>query len=317
MAVTIPRPSGPLTLSRLEDYLLAHWDASQRLKLVLCGADDADSLRAVAHVEKAGLIQPVLMGSRSRIRRIMDEHDIRIPSAEVVNSTRPATSLQRTMRLVADGQVDLIMRGRITMHEFLKHLLGGPLKREFIPAGNVLTHVGVFENVNLPRPILVSDGGVIIRPDLNKKVKIIQNAIEIAAVLGLERPRVALLAAVETVLSGMPTSLEDAIISKMADRGQIQNAVIDGPLSIDVALEPDVAKAKGVVSPVAGAADVLIVDKIELGNAVYKALLIFGRSLAAGILHGGKVPVVITSRSDDLQNKILSICLSVLTRCSS
>jgi phosphate butyryltransferase len=151
-----------------------------------------------------------------------------------------------------------------------------------------------------------------LKPDLDQKVKIIHNSIAVARLLGIIQPRLALLAAVETVMSGMPVSLEDAIISKMADRGQIKDAFIDGPLSLDGALIREVAESKGIKGPVAGQADILIVDKIEVGNAIYKALVVFGDSLAAGIVAGARRPIIITSRSDQLRSKIVSIYLSIL-----
>jgi phosphate butyryltransferase len=312
MTPRIPLPPEPLLLSGLEEWILRHWAGGDPVGLVFCGADEASNLKAIAHLAGKGLIRPYLLGNERLIRRELDHHRIAMPEAELIHSSNLEHCTETAIELLLSGRAHLLMRGRILMHDFLKHLLESPRRAEFIPKGSLLTHVGAFQNVHLPRIFFLSDGGIVLKPDLNQKVKIIENVIRVARLFGITQPRVALLAAVETVDSGMPSSLEDAIIAKMADRGQIKNAFIDGPLSLDAALNPEAADGKSIFGPVAGRADALIVDKIEVGNAIYKALIIFGDTLAAGLVMGAKFPIIITSRSDDLRNKILSVCLGVL-----
>jgi phosphate butyryltransferase len=299
-------------LSRLEEWIDQHWLGRAPVPLAFCGADEAPNLAALAETAARGWIHPILIGNQRRIQREMAEGGITMGTCTVIH--RPDTSgcVHAALELVARGEARLLMRGRILMHDFIKCILNDPLRADFLPRGALLSHVGIFENPHLSRLMFVSDGGIVLKPDLNQKVKIIQNSVLAAQAFGIAQPRVGLLAAVETVDSGMPTSLEDAILAKMADRGQIKNALIDGPLSIDVALVPEVAESKGVHGPVAGRADVLIVDKIEVGNAIYKAMIVFGQSLAAGVLMGASRPIIITSRSDTPRNKILSICAALL-----
>ena len=315
MPPRIPLPPEPIRLSGLEDWVLRHWPGGEPVGLVFCGADEGSNLKAIAHLAGKGIVRPHLLGNVKRIREELDKHQIDLPGMTLTRSEDPRHCVEAAAELLASGEAQLLMRGRILMHDFLKYLLGSPRRAELIPPGSLLTHVGVFENPHLPRVFFLSDGGVVLRPDLNQKVKIIENVIRTARLFGISQPRIALLAAVETVDAGMPTSMEDAIIAKMADRGQIKNAFIDGPLSLDAALNPEAADGKSVHGPVAGRADALIVDKIEVGNAIYKALVMFGQTLAAGLVLGARFPIIITSRSDDVHSKIASVYLGVHALC--
>ena len=315
MPPRIPLPPEPIRLSGLEDWVLRHWPGGDPVGLVFCGADEGSNLKAIAHLAAKGIVRPHLLGNRKKIREELDRHQIDLPGMTLTQSEDPRHCVETAAEMLVSGEAQLLMRGRILMHDFLKHLLGSPHRAELVPRGSLLTHVGVFDNPNLPRVFFLSDGGVVLRPDLNQKVKIIENVIRTARLFGINQPRIALLAAVETVDSGMPTSLEDAIIAKMADRGQIKNAFIDGPLSLDAALNPEAADGKSISGPVAGRADALIVDKIEVGNAIYKALVMFGQTLAAGLVLGAKCPIIITSRSDDVHSKIVSVYLGVHALC--
>jgi phosphate butyryltransferase len=172
--------------------------------------------------------------------------------------------------------------------------------------------VAVFEHTLYPKLLLMSDGGVTVAPDINKKVSIIQNAVEVAGLLGVESPKVALLAAVEVIYTAMPVTMEAAVIAKMADKGQIKNCRIDGPLSMDVALIPEVARHKGVASEVAGDADILIAPNIETGSGIYKAMSIFAGAKTAGLIIGGRIPIALSSRCDNEENIFHSLALAAL-----
>jgi len=172
--------------------------------------------------------------------------------------------------------------------------------------------VAVFEHELYPKLLLMSDGGVTVAPDINKKLSIIKNAVQLARLLGVEAPKVALLAAVEVIYTAMPVTMEAAVISKMADKGQIKNCRIDGPLSMDVALVPEVAKHKGAVSEVAGDADILIAPNIETGNGIYKAMSLFAKAKTAGVIVGGRIPIALSSRCDNQENVFSSIVLGAL-----
>lgn len=305
--------SAIILLSRLDGTVSQLWRDRAPLPAVICAADDGDQLAVVAELESLGRIRPVLTGNRTRIIRVMKERQIRFRDARIIHCPDQTAAVDESVRMVVDREAAILVRGRLTMHDFLHAVLRHPRRREFIPAGQLLSHVAVFESPHFPRLILVSDGGVVIRPVLEQKLKIIENAVRVAHRLRISRPRVALLAAVETVTADMPASMEDAVIAKMAERGQIKNAEIDGPLSLDGALSLEAAAGKGIGGTVAGRADILIADRIEAGNAIYKALAVFGNSLAAGLLEGAVCPVVITSRSDSRESKLASWNLALMT----
>jgi len=312
MSLSLPLPTQPLPLAGLEDFVLGHWQNQPPVPLVLCLAHESGNLRAVAHLEAQGLARPILVGDRRTMTGLLKRAGLDRQRYTLVPASTPEQAVLASLDLLSRGEARLLLRGRVLVHDLIKTFIASPYRTALIPRGSLLTHVGVLENPRFPRLVFVSDGGVVLRPDLNQKVLVIQNAVGVARCLGLAKPRVALLSAVETVSAGMPSSLDDAVLAKMAERGQIKNAVIDGPLSIDTALLPDVARAKDVSGPVAGQADVLIVHQIEVGNAIYKAMVVFGQSTAAGIIVGARFPIVVTSRSDSPASKICSIYLGLM-----
>jgi phosphate butyryltransferase len=202
------------------------------------------------------------------------------------------------------------MKGKMMAYELLEAALhdGAGLKSD----KRLWTHVGIFWPQWLSRFLLVTDGGVVIDPKLEEVPAIIDNAVEVAEALGMDKPRVALLAAVETVYPNMPVAMGGAIISKMAERGQIRDAIVDGPLSLDVALSAEAAREKNVGGEVAGRADILIVNKIEVGNALCKSIFIFGNARSAGLVIGPKAPIILTSRSESVDAKVNSIALAIM-----
>lgn len=283
------------------------------LRLLLIAPHDGWNLEAVDGARRMGLVDPVLVGDRAWIERAAGERKIDLGGMEIIEEQDRRSAVRTALDLLSGDGATILMKGRISTFEMMREVM---LRRERIIApGRLLTHIGVFQIEGIPRLVLVSDGGMVIAPDLGQKMKIIENAIEVARTLGVEKPRVALLAAVETVYATMPVTMEEAVISKMAERGQIEGAWVDGPLSLDVAMREHAARQKGVGGEVAGRADILIVSKIEVGNGIYKALVLFAGARAAGIVVGGHCPMVITSRSDTVENKIDAIALGCLLRC--
>jgi len=280
------------------------------LKLVLACAEDPYTLKALRETANLGLIQPLLVGDASKIKEIaagcaLDLSDFKINHEEV-----PQRAVAEAAGIVADDRADLLMKGKIGAIDFLKATLhqGVGLKKNH----QLWTHVGIYWPRWLSRFILVTDGGVVIDPDLEAIPRIIANAVQVAGALGIEKPRVALLAAVEAVYPNMPVAMGGAVIAKMADRGQIRDAVVDGPLSLDVALSEEAAREKGVGGEVAGRADILVVNKIEVGNALCKSIFIFGKARSAGLVMGARQPIILTSRSESVDAKVNSIALAVL-----
>ncbi len=278
--------------------------------LILYGKANEYSLRSVMIAEDKGWIRPVFALSEinKTTEDLFQQCGLNFSKYEVLKVANESDLLKMAVAY-ADENKALIMRGRIHFTTMIDALFS---ETDFAPRGSLVSHIGFFESDKFGRIILITDGGVNIRPTLEKKPKIVQNAINAARRIGIEKPKAALLAAVEAVYIQMEDSLDDAVISKMADRGVFGDAYVDGPLSLDVAIRPDAAKEKKVTGQVAGNADILIVSRIEVGNGLYKALFMFGKCKSAGILVGGKFPVVLTSRSQDVESRINSIAIAII-----
>jgi len=303
-------------MNRLKDFDELRSVAIQKarqsgaLKLVLACAEHPYGLKALREATDLGMILPILVGNADRIRQLAEENQVRITDFEIVNEGQLQRAAAESVHLIASGQADLLMKGKMMAYELLEAALhnGIGLKSD----KRLWTHVGIFWPQWLSRFLLVTDGGVVIDPKLEEVPQIIDNAVEVAEALGMEKPRVALLAAVETVYPNMPVAMGGAIISKMAERGQIRDAVVDGPLSLDVALSEEAAREKKVGGEVAGRADILVVNKIEVGNALCKSIFIFGNARSAGLVVGPKAPIILTSRSESVDAIINSIALAVM-----
>jgi len=303
-------------MNRLKDFDELRRAAIQKaklsgaLKLVLACAEHPYGLKALREAADLGMIQPILVGGADKIGQIAAEHHVNISDFEIINEGNLQRAAAESVQLIASGQADLLMKGKMMAYELLEAALqdGAGLKSN----KRLWTHVGIFWPQWLSRFLLVTDGGVVIDPKLEEVPQIIENAVEVAEALGIEKPRVALLAAVETVYPNMPVAMGGAIISKMAERGQIRDAMVDGPLSLDVALSEEAAREKNVGGEVAGRADVLVVNKIEVGNALCKSIFIFGNARSAGLVVGPKAPIILTSRSESVDAIVNSIALAIM-----
>lgn len=278
-------------------------------KVAVAAASEAHVIEAVNEARIEGLIQPILFGNPERIRKIATELGIQADNLEVHPARDPVEATVLATKAVASGAADILMKGLVHSSDFLRAALN---KEWGLRTGKLLSHVLVFESKGYDRLFLMSDGAMNINPDLKAKIQIVENAVTLAHALGIPKPKVALLAAVEVVNPEMETAVEDAIIAKMADRGQIKGATIDGPLALDNAVSLEAARIKGIQSPVAGKADILIVDNIDVGNVFYKSLIYFARVRGAGIIMGAKAPLVLTSRADPEEVKFLSLALAVI-----
>jgi len=277
------------------------------IRAALISADDDRCLRAVLRAGKESFIEATLIGSRSNIQDIADKNGLDINGISIIDSAGPADSVDAAMKLAAEKKIDLLVRGNIDTRLMLNRLFDKTIG--FRNGKNRVSHVAVFEHDKYPKLLLMSDAAVNVAPDIKGKLAIIQNAVGVANLFGVEMPKVAMLAAVEVIYPGMRVTEEGAIISKMVDKGQIKNCLIDGPLSMDVATVPDVARQKGVTSEVAGQADILIAPNIETGNGIYKAMSMFVKARTAGVIIGGKLPIAISSRCDSVDNIFLSLVL--------
>jgi len=277
--------------------------------IAIAAADEREVLVAAQDAEAQGLARCILVGDAQRIREIAATSEIDIGHMEIMNEPDVKEAARKAIHLVSSGLADLGMKGRVETGEFLR----AALDREIgLRTGRLFTHVGIFEIPGFDRLIFVSDAGVVVAPDLWQKMAIITNAIEVAQALGIAEPKVAVLAATEMVNPKIPTTLDAANLAKMAERGQIKGGIVDGPLALDNAISEESARIKGIDSPVAGKADILIPPDIEAGNVLAKAITYFAKGRMAGIVVGGRSPLVVASRSDPHETKLFSMALGVL-----
>jgi phosphate butyryltransferase len=268
---------------------------------------DEDVLVSLDRAAAAGLVRPLLFGRRARIESLCQKLHLDAFRPEIVECADDADAVELAVRKVRSGEAQMLMKGLVSTGTFLKAILN----KEFgLKERALLSHVAIFETSDPARLVLFTDVAMNIAPDLAQKRQILDNAVGLAHRLGIDWPKVAVIAAVETVNPEMPATLDAAALAKMADRGQIKGCVVDGPLALDNALSVEAARHKGIVSPVAGMVDVLLLPDIEAGNVLYKAIGLVGRCPLAAIIVGASAPVVLTSRADSDETKFNSIALA-------
>lgn len=278
--------------------------------IALAMAEDEDALIALNNAHQQGIADAVLVGDKKRIQALADKNEINIANFDIIHSRSEQHAVVRAIQLVKEHLADTLMKGSCSTATLLRAVLD---KKHGIRSGKLLSHVSLFQVDYYPKMLIMTDGGMNIAPDLDAKLGIIENALAAAKKLGITTPKVALIAAVEKVnYKGMPGTADAAIISKMADRGQITGAIIDGPLALDNAIDKRSCEIKGIKSPINAEADILIMPSIEAGNVLYKALMYLGGAKGAGILMGAKAPIILTSRADSQENKFMSIAFGII-----
>lgn len=277
--------------------------------VAVAAAHQSEVMLAGLDAELANLAEVILVGDNGRIQEIAAREGFDISRMEVIHAPEPRDAAWEVMKLVSEGRADIAMKGKVETSEFLHAALSKELG---LRTGRLFTHVAVFEIPLFDRLIFISDAGVIVAPDLEQKVQIVQNAIHVAHAVQIKVPKVAILAATEVVNPKIPTTLDAANLSKMADRGQIRGGLVDGPLALDNAISPESAKIKGIRSEVAGYADILITPDIEAGNVLAKAITYFAQGKMAGVVVGARCPLILPSRSDTREAKLVSLALGVI-----
>jgi len=268
-------------------------------------AQDIDLLEALEKARALGLAQGILTGKVNKIKALLNDLNIAESNYHILPATTEQEAVQLAVDLVRDGKAQVLMKGLCSTANFLKGILD---KTNGLRSGQVISHLALFESPYYHKLFMMSDAAMNIAPDISAKIAITENALAAARKLGYKKPKVAIISALEKVNpDGIPSSADAAVIAKMGERGQIKNAIIDGPLAVDNALSAESCKVKGLNTPVAGDADICIVPNIETGNVFYKLLTILGGAKVAGIIVGAKAPIVLTSRSDSDQSKFLSI----------
>jgi phosphotransacetylase len=270
---------------------------------------DAASLGAVIEAAHAGILRPILVGPADRIRRIAKDLGLAIDQFEIEDAPHSHASAARAVELVRQGRAEVLMKGSLHTDE----LMGEVVKKDTgLRTIRRVSHVFVMDVPTYHKPLAVTDAAVNIFPTLDDKRDIVQNAIDFMRALGVERPKVAILSAVETVTSKIPSTIEAAALCKMADRGQIEGGILDGPLAFDNAISEEAARTKKIVSPVAGDPDVLMVPDLEAGNILVKNLNFLARADAAGLVLGARVPIILTSRADNERTRMASCGVAAL-----
>ena len=280
-------------------------------RLAVAFGQDSHTIQAVYDAFKAGLVEPILFGDRHTIYDVCASLNIDASDFSIVQAAKDTEAVSMAVRAVAGGEADVLMKGLVSTDKYMRGILNK--EAGLFPPGGVLSHISVVELPGYPRLLTFSDAAVIPAPDFKQKIKLLGYLANIASVLGIECPKVAVIAPSEQLLPSVSSSTDAAIIAKMGDRGQLGNLVVDGPLSIDVALYPEVAEEKKVKgSSVAGKADCLLFPNIESANVFFKASTHFGHAEMAALVAGTKVPCVLTSRGDTPQTKLYSIALACL-----
>lgn len=270
---------------------------------------DEASLGGAIDAARAGLIEPVLIGPRARLLAVAAKAGLDIDGIAIEDVPHSHAAAQHSVELAVAGAVDALMKGSLHTDELMGAVIAA---RCGLRTKRRISHCFLMQSPAYPRPFIITDAAINIAPTLLEKADIVRNAIDLARVIGVEKPRVAILAAVETVNPHMPATLDAAALCKMADRGQIQGGVLDGPLAFDNAVSVAAARIKGIVSPVAGQADVLVVPDLESGNMLAKQLEYLGGAASAGIVIGAKVPIVLTSRADSRESRLASCAVALL-----
>jgi phosphotransacetylase len=267
------------------------------------------ALAAAIEAGAKGLIVPILVGPAAKIKQVATAAGIDLGTARIVDVPHSHASATQAVALVRSGEAEILMKGSLHSDE----LLGAVVAKETgLRTSRRVSHVFIMDVPTYHKVLIVTDAAINIAPTLEAKVDICQNAIDLAISLGVARPKVAILAAVETVTSKMPATIDAAALCKMADRGQITGGVLDGPLAFDNAISKDAARIKGITSPVAGDPDILLVPNLEAGNMLAKQLSFLANADSAGLVVGATVPIVLTSRADSVRSKIASAGVAVL-----
>jgi phosphate butyryltransferase len=296
-----------MQLNKLSDLLSIAKNKQQKKRLVLASAEDEFSLQAVSALNKLDLIDPILIGNPEKIAQTIEEEKIELFNYEVHSAKGEKDSARVSVEYIKTGKADILMKGLVSTRILLKEILN---KRTGINTRGHYSHIGLFESPYYPKLFGISDAAINISPDISDKKQIIINAVESFHRLGIELPKVALLAAIEKINPNMKATVDAAKLVKLHEKESFANCILEGPLALDLAISEIAAEHKGVESNVAGDIDILIVPEITSGNVLYKSLTYLGGAIAAGVLTGIEVPVVLASRSDSEESKIYSIALA-------
>jgi len=292
-----------------EKWLLDKAKGLTPLRTAVVHPVDSFSLTGAAEAAKAGIIVPILVGPEAKIRAVAKETNTDISGFELVATPHSHAAAETAVAMAIEGKVEALMKGKLATDEFLTPIVD---KQKGLRTGRRMSHVFVMNVPRYPKALFLTDSAINIRPTLMEKKDIVQNVIDLFRALNHTAPKVAILSAVEYVTEKIPSTLDATALCKMAERGQIEGGILDGPLAFDNAISKESALIKGIRSEVAGDADILIAPDIESGNMLYKELRYFSGAQGAGIVLGAKVPIILTSRAGDAENRVVSCALALV-----
>ena len=302
-AETMKRPTSKY------DRLLTRAKQVVPAKTIVVHPCDESSLRAAIEAAEAGIIVPTLVGPATKIRAVAHDHKFDTSRFEIVDAPHSDGAAAKAVQLIHEAKGELLMKGSLHTDELMRAVTASSTG---LRTGRRISHVFVVDVPGYSETLFITDAAINIFPDLDVKRDIIQNAIDLFTEVGLGTPRVAILSAVETVTTKIPSTIEAAALCKMADRGQITGGILDGPLAFDNAIDPEAARIKGIKSPVAGRAQILVAPDLEAGNMLAKNLIFLSKADSAGIVLGARVPIILTSRADSVRSRIASCGVAVL-----
>jgi phosphate acetyltransferase len=291
------------------NHLIEKAKSVSAVKTVVAHPCDETSLRGATEAAEAGIIDPILVGPAEKIRTTAREHGLDIKKFELIDAAHSEASAAKAVELIRESKGELLMKGSLHTDELMREVTSG---KTGLRTGRRISHVFIMDVPTYSETLFITDAAINIFPDLETKRDIIQNAIDLFTRVGLGTPRVAILSAVETVTSKIPSTIEAAALCKMADRKQITDGILDGPLAFDNAINVEAARIKGIKSEVAGRAQILVVPDLEAGNMLAKNLAILAKADSAGIVLGARVPIILTSRADSVRARMASCAAAVI-----
>lgn len=291
------------------DELLDSVKKKKKKILAIASAEGTEIIQAAKIATDQGILSPIFVGDKQKIEKICKEEGFDLTKAEILDEKDKSKTSQLAVQLVKEKKADFLMKGKVSTSALLKAVLD---KEKGLRTGKLLSHVAVVEIKKYPKFLLVTDGGMNIRPDVSAKIEILKNAVFVAKKLGIQKPKVSCLTAVETVNPDMQETIDASVITKMAERGDLGEVVVDGPVAFDIAIDKKSAQMKGIESEVSGDTDIFLVPDIASGNIMVKALIYLAGAKVGGIVVGGGAPIVLLSRADTEKMKLYSMALGAV-----
>nr|WP_300095081.1 bifunctional enoyl-CoA hydratase/phosphate acetyltransferase [Sedimentibacter sp.] len=296
-----------MELKNFQELIAKVQNNDSKKRVAVAAAHDEHTLEAVFKAANDKLVEPVLIGDKDKIKKILKNLNVEFDEDSIISTNSDQEAAEKTVELINENKADFIMKGKLQTADLLKAVVN---KEKGLRTGKVMSHVAILEVPTYHKLISITDGGMMMYPDAEEKKQIIENAVDVFLAMGYECPKVAVLAAVETVNPKMPETVDADLLKKMNKDGVIKNCIVEGPISVDLTLNKESAAIKGFDSPVTGDADILIAPNITTGNIMSKAILELAHGKMAGMIVGAKVPVVLTSRGATSEEKYLSLVLS-------